>query len=80
MCVIKTFSKFIEKYYCFFKSSNLCKCIKTGEQSDLQEMCCKQQKSAHPIKENRCFMRFFAILGKKQGLPNGSPYGARDGT
>lgn len=38
-------------------------------------MCCKQQKSAHPIKENRCFMRFFAILGKKQGLPNGSPYG-----
>ena len=51
-----------------------------GGQSGLQEMCCKQQKTAHPIKENRCFMRFFAILGKKQGLPNGSPYGARDGT
>jgi len=35
-----------------------------GEQSGLQEMCCKQQKTAHPIKENRCFMRFFAILGR----------------
>jgi len=37
-----------------------------GEQSGLQEMCCKQQKTAHPIKENRCFMRFLLLLVKNK--------------
>jgi hypothetical protein len=36
-----------------------------GGQSGMQEMCCKQQKFVHLIKENRYFMRFFAIFGKK---------------
>lgn len=49
-----------------------------GEQSGLREMCCKHQKFAHLIKENRYIMRFFAILGKKQGLLLGSPFGRGD--
>jgi hypothetical protein len=35
-----------------------------GKQSGLQEMCCKQQKFEHLIKENRYFMQLFAILGR----------------